>query len=47
MALGLSTVHHDDQGPLSAKEVDEKLEEGVDGERLDHGSSTAPATHIA
>jgi len=44
MTLGLSTVHHNDQGPFSAKKVDEKLKEGVDGECLDDGLPAAPVT---
>ncbi len=44
MALGLSTVHHNDEGPFSAKKVDEKLKEGVDGECLVDGLPAAPGT---
>lgn len=34
MFLGRPSVHHDDQGALAAQEVDEELEERVDGEGL-------------
>lgn len=34
MGYRTSTVHHDDQGSLAADEIDEELEEGVDGECL-------------
>jgi hypothetical protein len=30
-----STIHHDDQGSFAADEIDEELEEGIDGECLD------------
>jgi len=31
-----STVHHDDERPLAAEEVDQKLEEGIEREGLIH-----------
>lgn len=36
MFLRRTPMHHDDQGTLATEEVDEKLEEGVDGERFIH-----------
>ena len=34
MVNGRSTVHHDYEGPFTAEEIDEELEKGVDGKRL-------------
>jgi len=34
MVYWLSAVHHDDQGTFAAKEIDEQLEEGIDGKGL-------------
>ena len=34
MRDGRAAMGHDNHGPLAAEEVDEELEEGIDGERL-------------
>lgn len=40
----LSTVHHDNEGTLAAKEVDEQLQEGVDCESLKGSQSVSSQT---